>query len=160
MFFLGGAPPDPPKIRILDQTLDLRNFTSPKVGNTEVIKEKDPEISWKVLEENLFSALDGLAPMSEMKVSQNPPPWMDEETRDLIKRKNSFLKKAHKTGKKEDWIEARRQRNSVNKQIKSKKSKFIVREARSKNPKKIWSVIRQLIPSEKRQNKICSIKHQ
>ena len=40
----------------------------------KVIKEKDPEISWKVLEENLFSALDGLAPMSEMKVSQNPPP--------------------------------------------------------------------------------------
>ena len=59
----------------------------------KVMEEKNPEISWKALEENLFSALDRLAPMAEMKVSQNPPQWMAEETRDLIKRKNSFLKK-------------------------------------------------------------------
>ena len=55
------------------------------------MEEKNPEISWKALEENLFSALDRLAPMSEMRVSQNPPPWMDEETRDLIRKKNYFL---------------------------------------------------------------------
>ena len=42
--FLGGVdppdPPDPPKNEILDQTSDLRNFTFPKVGNTELCKNR------------------------------------------------------------------------------------------------------------------------
>ena len=54
------------------------------------MEEKNSEISWKALEENLFSALDRLAPMLEMKVSQN-----HQETGYLIQKKNSFLKKAH-----------------------------------------------------------------
>ena len=132
------------------QNMDWENVTG----------EDNPEKSWEALEEILMTALDKVAPIREMKVSQTPPPWMDQESREFIRRKNIALKQAHKSGKKEDWIEAKAQRNKVNQQIKRKKRQYIGREARSKNPKKIWSAIWKLIPSENQHNKIYSIKHQ
>ena len=79
---------------------------------------------------------------------------MDKETRELIKSKNSSFKKAHKSGKQEDWIEARAQRNRSNRLINMKKRQYIDKETGSKNPKKIWSAIRKLIQKRAKQNKL------
>ena len=126
----------------------------------QVLNEKDPIKSWDILHEVLVHTLDKIAPVTEMKVTQNPPPWMDRETRELIKQKNQALKQAHDTNRKEDWIAARTKRNDINKQMRAKKKRYIRKETLSKCPKRIWSAIRKLIPGEKTMQVIQSIKTQ
>ena len=126
----------------------------------QVLNEKDPIKSWDILHEVLVHTLDKIAPVTEMKVTQNPPPWMDRETRELIKQKNQALKQAHNTNRKEDWIAARTKRNDINKQIRAKKKCYILKETLSKCPKRIWSAIRKLIPGEKTMQVIQAIKTQ
>ena len=126
----------------------------------QVLNEKDPIKSWDILHEVLVHTLDKIAPVTEMKVTQNPPPWMDRETRELIKQKNQALKQAHNTNRKEDWIMARTKRNDINKQIRAKKKRYILKETLSKCPKRIWPAIRKLIPGQKTMQVIQAIKTQ
>ena len=77
----------------------------------------------------------------------------------INQKKKKILKASTQNRKKEDWIEAKRQRNIANGQKKARKRQYIEKETQSKNPKKIWSAICKLIPSEKTKQNITSITH-
>ena len=147
--------------------INYKNFTKDAYRDllaerdlNQVLNEKDPIKIWNILYKVLVHSLDKIAPVTEMKVTQDPPPLLDRETRELIKQKYQSLKQAHNTNRKEDWIASRAKRNNINKQIRAKKKRYIQQETRSKNPKRICYAIRKLIPGEKTMQVIQAIKTQ
>ena len=93
-------------------------------------------------------------PIKTFKVNEHKDEWISNELLELILDKNRLLSKARRSGKKEDWENARISRNFVNRELSNAKKEFLLDEQKnfSKDPKKFWQSISRIIPNKKGKN--------
>lgn len=119
---------------------DLRNVPWHVIGNES---DMDDALStWN----NLFSEVaDDHAPIRKRRIKGTPFPWMNNNIRDLIQKRDYFHRKARKTNTSKHWNSYRTLRNTVNHLVKSAKSKYYcdkINDAKG-DSKKIWVAVNE-----------------
>ena len=110
----------------------------------------EPNLLWNIFENNVRSVLDSICPTKLFNISKNRDPWILDDLINEIKHKDYLLKKAKKSKKSEDWIEARVARNRCLRHVRQAKSDFIKTELENnKNDgRKFWQNLRQVLPNK------------
>ena len=89
--------------------------------------------------------MDKHAPYQTREIKRPSVPWMSNDIRILIRKRNKFRKKWKRTRCPTDLENFRQMRNRVKQVIRSAKSKYYYeRFANNSNPKKLWSDVRSL----------------
>ena len=112
---------------------------------------QNPSEAWGLLENTIRELLNESCPHNSFRVKEEVDPWISNELLEEIKDKNSLLKRARRTGKVEDWIEAKRARNEVGSRIRREKMEFLTEQQRefAGDPKKFWKSVSKLVPNKK-----------
>ena len=111
---------------------------------------EDPEILWDIMEGRLEREIEKMCPMKSFKVANIREPWITNEAIEAIKDKDRALKKAKRSGK-GDWLEAKRIRNRVGRDLELLRSEFLKQkqEEHKTDHKKFWRVLGDIFPSKK-----------
>ena len=89
------------------------------------------------------------APIVEKKLKGKPCPWITQETKRTMNRRE-LNRKAKKQNKLEDWKFYKRLRNRVNNETKQNKATYYVdlMEENKFKPSKFWDIIKELFPTK------------
>ena len=95
--------------------------------------------------------LEQHAPLSKMKVSRPPVPWLkDLEICNLKQTRNEFRYNAYQTQSEDDWRKYRDVRNKLKKKIRTTKNNFYKNALNSNRPKEVWEIIHRIVnPNQK-----------
>lgn len=119
---------------------DLRNVPWHVIENENNVD--DALLTWN----KLFSEVaDDHAPIRKRRIKGTPLPWMNNKIRDSMQKRDYFHRKARKSNTSNDWNTYRELRNTVNRLIKSTKSKYYcdkINEAKG-DSKKIWEAVNE-----------------
>ena len=119
-----------------------------------------PSTCWDILEGKIKSYLDTTCPQKMFKVNETRDPWVTNEVLEEIKDKDSLLRIARRSGKPEDWREAKLARNRVGRLVEVVKADFLKEQQveLADDPKKFWRLVKTIIPGKKvGKNKITLI---
>lgn len=100
---------------------------------------------------NIFNpAVDKYAPPITKRIRGQPCPWLRNDTKREMIDRDRLLKRARKTNTENDWSMYKRQRNRVNNLVKMNKNRYYkdLLSENSRNPKKFWSTIKDIFPSQ------------
>lgn len=108
------------------------------------------ESSWENFKNIFNPAVDKYAPPITKRIRGQPCPWLQNETKLEMIDRDRLLNKARKTNTEKDWSKYRRQRNRVNNLVKRNKNRYYknLLIENSRNPKKFWSTIKEVFPSQ------------
>ena len=110
----------------------------------------DPGECWNMLESAIRGKLNQTCPIKTFRVKEVREPWVTNELLEEIRDKDNYLKIAKASGREDDWILARRERNRVGKLTKNARTEFVEQQREYKSdPKKFWKVISTLVPNNK-----------
>ena len=111
----------------------------------------DPNWLWDFMYGAILQRIDKMCPLKTFRMDEFKEVWMTNEAIEAIRDKDRFLSRAKRSGKEEDWIEAKRVRNSVGRDIENLRSDFLKREqeASRTDPRKFWKNVASVIPSKK-----------
>ena len=111
----------------------------------------DPDFCWDFLENLVKQYLDRVCPQKIFKIRVTREPWVTNEILEEIKDKDRWLRVAKRTGKAEDFIQAKLARNQVGRLIQQAKADFLMDQQRelADDPKKFWRVIKSIVPDKK-----------
>ena len=111
---------------------------------------------WENLYNNILEILDAQIPVKTFIFPKSKPEWMAAELVELMKDRDSLLKKASRTKDPRDKKSANRTRNRTNRMVKNAKNNFIKEKLNDyqTNPKKFWEQIKSTYPSDKKQNPV------
>lgn len=98
---------------------------------------------WSTFNDQVMSAIEQSVPKVNVKCSRDPP-WIDDEARRLIRRKQIVWRKAKKGDSAVQWQRYRALRNDVKALTKRKYDLYIesLSEVSVSNPKRFWSFFR------------------
>ena len=104
---------------------------------------------WKVV-------LDRNCPSKKFKVKEVRDPWITQELIEEIKDKDRAMREAKRSGRAEDWVVARHERNRVGRLVEQAKAEFLCeqQEELADDPKKFWRVIKSIVPGNKHKNRV------
>ena len=96
---------------------------------------------------NMFSEVaEDHAPTKRRRVKGMPIPWMNSKICETMRERDYFHRKARKSNASRHWNTYRKLRNSVNRLVKSAKSKYYCRDKIEKakgDSKKVWKVVNE-----------------
>ena len=118
----------------------------------DFFEERDVNILWEKMESKILGEIDDMCPVKSFRVSKVREPWITNEAIEAIKDKDRLLQKAKRTGKEEDWVNARRARNMVGRELEILRADYLKQQQdeHKANPKKFWQSISKIIPSKKK----------
>lgn len=143
------------------KTRSYRKFSVDKFQNDlvnmdwkVVLQATDPNEAWSCFK-NMFKEIsDKHAPLVEVRVKGNQPPWFNEEILSLCKERDFYKCKAQKSASSIDWDIFRNIKNQTNNMIKHvKKSYYTSTIKENKNDgKQLWKIIKSILPSKAHQS--------
>ena len=112
---------------------------------------RDPCYCWEQIESSVRVYLDRTCPIKSFRVKEARDPWVTNELLEEIKDKDHTIRVAKRTGKEEDWNEARHIRNRVGRLVEQTKAEFIKEQQAELegDPKKFWRLIKTIVPGKK-----------
>ena len=137
------------------------NFDEENFGNAMLALDWEPfyecvnpNLAWKVLNQNILSVIDRMCPKQEFKIKKFKDPWISQEILEAIRDKDVLLSTAKHSNKQEDWVLARQHRNEVKNLVKNAKSDFIKENLNEhqNDSKKFWKSLNTILPSGKSNN--------
>ena len=118
--------------------------------------EAVPNILWDIMLNNIETTLNEICPLRTFRIKKYKEPWITQELLELIKDKDSLLKKAKRTKCPEDLTIAKRYRNDCLSKIRKAKADFVSSELETNNmsdSKKFWKNIKNVLPIGVKANK-------
>ena len=121
----------------------------------EFYSAKDPGTAWNFIATSITQILDTMCPVRSFHIKNYRPSWITNELLEQIKDRDYFYSKAKQTDDVDAWNIAKFLRNKTNVNIRKAKREFILDEleANANNCKKFWKVIREVVPSNKKQDR-------
>ena len=112
---------------------------------------RDASECWEILEDRVRQFLNEKCPSKEFRTKEIREPWVTNELIEEIKDKDRAMRTAKRTGKVEDWVAAKAERNRVGRLVEQAKADFLrdQQEELADNPKKFWRVIKSIVPGKK-----------
>ena len=112
--------------------------------------EEDPNRLWEIMEKEIIKQADIFCPIKAYRVSALREPWITNEAIEGIKDIDRLLRRAKKSGKVQDWEEARRARNQVGRDMENFRSDFLKnqQEINKADPKTFWKTISSIFPTK------------
>lgn len=160
-----GIPKGPPKII---KTRNYKSFSSQlfleDLSNQpwEILNNlSDPNEIWSNFKAIFLTIFDKHAPIINRKIRNKPSPWITQELKSTMYKRDYHKRKATKpSGTQEDWSEYRKIRNLLNKNIKSRKEEYYRNtiKANSDNPKDMWKTLKELISVKTKSSNISQLK--
>ena len=98
------------------------------------------------------------APLKKKRVRQKQSPWLTVELINEMRKRDYLKKKACKSNSTEIWTEFKNKKNKVNIMIKKCKQNYFSEQLNTKNTKKIWENLRNIVPSKSKNTDINNIK--
>jgi hypothetical protein len=115
-----------------------------------VLQATDPNEAWSSFK-NMFKEIsDKHAPLVEVRVKGNQPPWFNEEILSLCKERDFYKGKAQKSASAMDWDIFRNIKNQTNNMIRQVKKSYYtstIKENRN-DGKQLWKIIKSILPSK------------
>lgn len=112
---------------------------------------KDVNEAWKYLRNVLTDCFDRHAPMITKRVKGSFSPWLSQEIKELMNKRDKALRKFRKKKSEVDWNTYKRLRNACTTEIRKARNNYhqtLLTENKS-NPKKFWRTIKSIFPSKK-----------
>ena len=106
---------------------------------------------WNEMVIIIREAIDIMCPLRVFYVKQEKEQWITPPLLELIKDKDSAMKKAKRRGDPELWKQAKILRNRCNKRLREARAEFIKEKLENNmgNSKKFWKNIQEVIPNKK-----------
>ena len=120
----------------------------------DVYSERDVNSARSKWKELFLSVLNKRAPICHKVLRGIICPWLTSATKKLMNERDSFLRKARKTGSEVDWSTYRRLRNQVSNRIKIEKRRYQRNEIQNDlaNPKSFWRALKSIFPNKERKS--------
>ena len=114
--------------------------------------ERDVNSAWSKWKELFLSVCNEHAPIRHKVLREIICPWLTSATEKLMNERDSFLRKARKTGSEVDWSTYRRLRNQVSNRIKIEKRRYQRNEIQNNlaNPKSFWRAMKSIFPNREK----------
>ena len=127
---------------------------------TDFFTLRDPDELWESMETKIMEEIDRMCPIKSFKVASISEPWITNEAIEAIKDKDRILRKAKRSGREEDWEEARRVRNRVGRDLEILRADFLKQQQQihQDDPKKFWSTVATIIPNNKKKHSAIWLK--
>ena len=111
-----------------------------------VYESFNPNEMWEQWKCTFLAIADKHAPLKTMRVRSRRSPWITSELKDLMHNRDILKIKASKTNDPTDWALFKKQRNIVNKQIRSAKQVYYQNSFNklTSNCRKTWQTINDL----------------
>ena len=111
----------------------------------------DPNWMWDFMYKTILSNIDAMCPIKSFKVTEFREVWMTNEAIEAIKDKDRAMRRAKRSRREDDWVEARRMRNRVGRDIENLRANYLKdqQEANREDPKKFWKNISSIMPGKK-----------
>lgn len=138
---------DMSEINITDLKQALSNHDWSYVHEYEV----EVDLIWDKLYKDIIQILDRHCPFKTVRIKKDRPEYITDVIIEKCHLRDKLFKRARKTMKLQDWIEARKQRQIVNYAVRKAKADFLkdkIVQAKG-DSKKFWTSIRKLIPNTK-----------
>ena len=120
-----------------------------QVDWTDLLRSEDVDSMNGILEKEIQTALDRVAPIRTVQVRKNFKNWVDTELKSKMTDRDKLRETARRTGNPEDWALYRRSRNSVSKETKKTKERFYENMFNemdaAKDSKKIYGLTKELL---------------
>lgn len=128
------------KINIESLLVDVENSNW-----TEVYTENDIDVKVDNFNRIINALMDKHAPVQSKVLRQNSAPWMNNEIRSMIKRRDKLRKKFKKTKCPEDFEIFRKLRNHTKQMTRNAKIKYYYEKfGTEKDTRSLWNTIRSL----------------
>ena len=146
------------------RSIECRNFSKydqrtfiedlEKCSWDDVYSERDVNSAWSKWKELFLSVCNKHAPIRHKVLRGIICPWLTSATKKLMNERDSFLRKARKTGSEVDWSTYRRLRNQVSNRIKIEKRRYQRNEIQNNlaNPKSFWRAMKSIFPNKERKS--------
>ena len=146
------------------RSIECRNFSKydqmtfiedlEKCSWDDVYSERDVNSAWSKWKELFLSVCNKHAPIRHKVLRGIICPWLTSATKKLMNERDSFLRKARKTGSEVDWSTYRRLRNQVSNRIKIEKRRYQRNEIQDNlaNPKSFWRAMKSIFPNKERKS--------
>ena len=123
---------------------DVRNIPWDNVTGLDFNSE------WNSFKNQLMQCVNKHAPLVEKNVSGRDCPWLTSEIKSNITERDSYLRKAKRSGAELDWSTYRRTRNKVTLMTRRSKANHIRSPFREniRSPKEFWKKIKEIYPKE------------
>ena len=111
----------------------------------------DPDLMWEYMEGIVIKQANNMCPMKGCRVKAQREPWITNEAIEAIRDKDRLMGRAKRSGKPEDWENARRARNQVGRDLENLRADFLKRQQKNNkgDPKKFWKNISTIVPGKK-----------
>ena len=141
------------------RSIECRNFSKydqmtfiedlEKCSWDDAYSERDVNSTWSKWKELFLSVCNKHAPIRHKVLRGILCPWLTSATKKLMNERDSFLRKARKTGSDVDWSTYRRLRNQVSNRIKIEKRRYQRNEIQDNlaNPKSFWRAMKSIFPN-------------
>ena len=132
--------------------LDVGEFTRRFVCSNifEIYQCADVNLAVHLLNKKVTTILDELVPPKTITIGGKNAPWMTEELRDDIKKRNVLHKKAFASGSDEDWKNFRTFRNQLSTRLKAAKSKQMTDHMNHEDSKTRWNRVKRFSGLDKK----------
>ena len=129
------------------QNLKDSNWNDLNSGSTVTVK-------WNCLLNIIQKNMDKMCPLKSFKIKQDKEPWISNQLIELIKDKDSALKRAKSKKDPLLWAEAKRLRNTCTKRLRDARADYIKENLENNmgDQKKNWKNIQNVIPSARKKN--------
>ena len=113
--------------------------------------ETDPNALWSIYKNNVLNVLSIMCPIKQFSIKKYKEPWITNELLELIKDKDSALRKAKKSKTKRDWNHAKRLRNECLSKVRKAKCDFVKNELNNNmnDSRKFWRNLHDVWPNKK-----------
>ena len=110
------------------------------------LEENKPDEMWDVMLEIITEVSDFHAPLKDMKVREDTPPWITKDLISEVNQKDFLFKKAKKLPSEANWETFRRKKNEVKRLLATAKEEFVKNklEEHEANPRKFWRTINEV----------------
>ena len=121
---------------------------------SEVLSTNNPETALSRFNNLFLPLVETHAPLKKFVVRNIVTPWLDDEIKDAIKKRDQMKRTAMTTGNKADWDLYRKMRTSVTKLNKKKKKIYFENQLQKvgNDSKKLWNVLNQLTGKKNKVN--------
>lgn len=146
--------------KFASKTIKCRNYKSydhnamneefQQVNWYPVLTAPDVNIAVDIFNTIVKDIFDKHAPIIEKRIKGRPCPWMDDELKSIMNRRDQLLRKVRKTNSDDDWKNYKSLRNRCNNLTKKAKGAYhrnVINENRL-NPKNFWNSIKEIFPTK------------
>ena len=135
-----------------------RNYDKAAFQNTltnedwaPLFESTNPDEQWDIMLNIILNNINQMSPLRSCKVDEVKEAWITNEALEAIRDKDRALRLAKRSGRVEDWEEAKRLRNKVGRDLENLRADFLKKqqEVNSDDPKKFWRAVSSIIPKNK-----------